>query len=242
MGDRIHPRRFHRCCLCLQSPHPLRPAVEGGFTLDDFTYNEQAGTLTCPNQVTRQLSKTRTATFGRICGGCPLRKRCTTSAKGRVVTLTEFEQVRRDHRARAKEPDFQQVYRAKRPLVERSIAWLTRGNPAAPLPRGGQEQRVAPPPSGRVEPPSASHFGTHLDERDLGVGLTRPDQPRLCCLARSRRPGWSQAGGTTPLSHSRVLTQHMPLDGLGGVPPAPKRQPRPSHAVVQQAPRAGRAV
>jgi transposase len=109
-------------------PHPLRPAVEGGFTLDDFTYNEQAGTLTCPNQVTRQLSKTRTATFGRICGGCPLQKRCTTAATGRAVKLTEFEQVRRDHRARAKEPDFQQVYRAKRPLVERSIAWLTRGN------------------------------------------------------------------------------------------------------------------
>jgi transposase len=109
-------------------PHPLRPAVEGGFTMDDFTYDEQAGTVTCPNQVTRQLSKTRVATFGRICGGCPLRKRCTTSAAGRVVKLTEFEQVRRDHRARAKEPDFQQVYRAKRPLVERSIAWLTRGN------------------------------------------------------------------------------------------------------------------
>ena len=53
---------------------------------------------------------------------------CTTSAAGRAVKLTEFEQVRRDHRARAKEPDFQQVYRAKRPLVERSIAWLTRGN------------------------------------------------------------------------------------------------------------------
>ena len=52
-------------------PHPLRPAVEGGFTLDDFAYDEQAGTLTCPNQVTRRLSKTRTATFGRICGGCP---------------------------------------------------------------------------------------------------------------------------------------------------------------------------
>lgn len=109
-------------------PHPLRPAVAGGFTLDDFAYNEQAGTLTCPNQVTRRLSRTRTATFGRICGGCPLRERCTTSATGRVVKLTEFEQVRRDHRARAKQPDFQQVYRAKRPLVERSIAWLTRGN------------------------------------------------------------------------------------------------------------------
>jgi transposase len=109
-------------------PHPLRPTVEGGFTLDDFTYDEQAGTLTCPNQVTRRLSKTRVATFGKICGGCPLREQCTTSATGRVITLTEFEQVRRDHRARAKQPDFQQTYRAKRPLVERSIAWLTRGN------------------------------------------------------------------------------------------------------------------
>jgi len=109
-------------------PHPLRPAVEGGFTLDDFAYDEQAGTLTCPNLVTRRLSKKRTATFGRICGDCPLREQCTTSATGRVVTLTEFEKVRRDHRARAKQPDFQQVYRAKRPLVERSIAWLTRRN------------------------------------------------------------------------------------------------------------------
>ena len=33
-----------------------------------------------------------------------------------------------DHRQRAKQPEFQQTYRAKRPLVERSIAWLTRGN------------------------------------------------------------------------------------------------------------------
>lgn len=109
-------------------PHPLRPAVEGGFTLDDFAYDEQAGTLTCPNQVTRRLSKTRTATFGRICGGCPLREQCTTSARGRKIVLGAHEGVRRRHRQRAKQPEFQQTYRAKRPLVERSIAWLTRGN------------------------------------------------------------------------------------------------------------------
>lgn len=109
-------------------PHPLRPAVEGGFTLDDFAYDDQAGTVTCPNQVTRALSKTRVATFGTVCAGCPLRERCTTSAKGRAIKLSKFERVRRDHRERAKQPDFQQVYRAKRPLVERSIAWLTRGN------------------------------------------------------------------------------------------------------------------
>jgi transposase len=109
-------------------PHPLRSAVEGGFTLDDFAYDEQAATLTCPNKVTRRLSKTRVATFGKICASCPLREQCTTSARGRAVKLTEHEQVRRDHRERAKTREFQQTYRAKRPLVERSIAWLTRRN------------------------------------------------------------------------------------------------------------------
>ena len=29
-------------------PKPLRPAVPGGFTLDDFTVDEDAGTVTCP--------------------------------------------------------------------------------------------------------------------------------------------------------------------------------------------------
>ncbi len=102
--------------------------MKGGFTLDDFIYDAAAGTLTCPNQITRRLAKTRSVTFGAACRGCPLREQCTTAAKGRTVNLSEFEQVRRDHRERAKRPEFQQVYRAKRPLVERSIAWLTRGN------------------------------------------------------------------------------------------------------------------
>ena len=34
-------------------PWPLRPAVDGGFTLDDFTVDETAGTVTCPNGLTR---------------------------------------------------------------------------------------------------------------------------------------------------------------------------------------------
>ena len=37
-------------------PGPLQPAVEGGFTIDDFTVNEQAGTVTCPNGVTRCIT------------------------------------------------------------------------------------------------------------------------------------------------------------------------------------------
>ena len=72
-------------------PWPLRPAVEGGFTLDDFAYDPEAGTLTCPNQVTRGLSAQRKVTFGAVCRGCPLRDRCTTSPRGRKITLTKHE-------------------------------------------------------------------------------------------------------------------------------------------------------
>jgi len=54
-------------------PNPLRPAVPGGFTLDDFTVDEPAGAVTCPAGHTRPMSHKRTVTFGRLCAHCPLR-------------------------------------------------------------------------------------------------------------------------------------------------------------------------
>lgn len=109
-------------------PWPLRSAVEGGFTLDDFAYDDEAGTLTCPNGLTRRLSRTRKVTFGAACQGCPFRARCTTAAGGRKMTIHPHERLQRQHRQRAKDPEFQQTYRKRRPMVERSIAWLVRGN------------------------------------------------------------------------------------------------------------------
>jgi hypothetical protein len=108
-------------------PWPLRPAVPGGFTLDDFVHDPAAGTLTCPAGTTRGVSAKGTVTFGAACTGCPLRARCTTAVKGRTITLGEHHQLQRQHRRRAQDPDFQAVYRRHRPMVERSIAWLTRG-------------------------------------------------------------------------------------------------------------------
>jgi IS5 family transposase len=113
-------------------PWPIRPAVEGGFTIDDFAYDDGAGTLTCPNGVTRRLTKTRNAVFGAVCHDCPLRARCTTAVKGRTIEVHRHERLQRQHRRRARTPEFQQVYRDKRPLVERSIAWLVRGNRRVP--------------------------------------------------------------------------------------------------------------
>lgn len=108
-------------------PMPLRRAVPDGFTIDDFTVDHAAGTATCPAGTTRPISPKGKVTFGAACAGCPLRQRCTTAARGRKMTLTEHDRIKREHRARAKEPAFQAVYRQHRPMVERSIAWMTRG-------------------------------------------------------------------------------------------------------------------
>ena len=109
-------------------PIPLRAAVPGGFTLDDFVVDETAGTVTCPNGLTRHITRTRAVVFGIACRDCPLRVRCTTSRTGRTVQLHEHEQLLRAARQQAATPEFQAVYRQHRPMVERSIAWLTRGN------------------------------------------------------------------------------------------------------------------
>jgi len=113
-------------------PWPLRPAVDGGFTLDDFTVDEAAGTATCPNGLTRTITAKRRVTFGAACTGCPLRNRCTTSPRGRKLELHEHDALQREHRQRAAAPAFQDEYRTHRPMVERSIAWLTRSNRRVP--------------------------------------------------------------------------------------------------------------
>jgi len=111
----------------LVKPWVFKPTVPGGFTLDDFTIDETTGTVTCPNGLTRQITKTRTVTFGAGCTGCRLRAQCTTAARGRKIALHEHHGLQREHRHRAKEPAWQADYRQYRPLVERSIAWLVAG-------------------------------------------------------------------------------------------------------------------
>jgi hypothetical protein len=106
-------------------PAPLRPAVPGGFTIDDFTVDEHAGTVTCPNGLTRRLTAKRTATFGAGCRGCPLRAQCTTAKDGRSISLHPHDQaLRAARRDWATREDLRDTYRRHRPMVERSIAWL----------------------------------------------------------------------------------------------------------------------
>lgn len=136
-GDMLH-QLDEKQWTPLLKPWPIKPAVAGGFTIDDFTYDISASTLTCPAGVTRSPSAKGNLTFGAACRGCPLREQCTTSASGRVVLLSEHHQLQREHRKRAADEGFQATYRQQRPMVERSIAWLTRGARRVPY-RGVQK-------------------------------------------------------------------------------------------------------
>lgn len=112
----------HRAVI---KPGPLHRPVAGGFTLDDFTVDEAAGTVTCPAGVTRPVTACRSVTFGAACRGCPLRDRCTTSKRGRVLILHEHDTLLRAARAGwATQPELREDYRKYRPNVERVISQI----------------------------------------------------------------------------------------------------------------------
>jgi IS5 family transposase len=104
-------------------PGPLKPAVEGGFTLDDFTADEAAGTVTCPAGVTRRISAGRSVTFGAACRGCLLRDRCTANKTGRVLRLHPRDALLRAARHDwADRPGLREDYKKYRPNIERVIS------------------------------------------------------------------------------------------------------------------------
>jgi hypothetical protein len=103
-------------------PKPLRPAVEGGFTVDDFTVSEERGTVTCPAGNTVTLSRTRVATFGALCRDCPLRQQCTTCKTGRKLVLHARDDLLRAARRDWAASRLRKDYMAHRPNVERAVA------------------------------------------------------------------------------------------------------------------------
>jgi hypothetical protein len=105
-------------------PLPLAAAVPGGFTTHDFTIDAQAGTVVCPAGWKARITTSGQASYGRRCGRCPLRQRCTTATGGRTTHVHPHEDQLRAARRRATTRGFQDSCRRWRPMVERSIAWL----------------------------------------------------------------------------------------------------------------------
>jgi IS5 family transposase len=113
--------RQHRAFI---KPIPLRPAVPSGFTIDDFTIDTTAQTVTCPQGHSVPVRRRGNANFGPRCRGCPLRDRCTTANNGRHITLHPQHDAMAAARRHAETNEFKAHYRRHRPMVERSIAWL----------------------------------------------------------------------------------------------------------------------
>jgi hypothetical protein len=120
LADRKHLDRV--------KPAPTRTAIPGGFSVEDFTVEHATGIATCPAGLTRRISRAGYATFGAACACCPLRARCTTSATGKSLKIRPHDALQRAARHAARDPRWQAEYRQHRPLVERCIAWLVRGN------------------------------------------------------------------------------------------------------------------
>ncbi len=222
-------------------PKPLKPAVEGGFTLDDFTADETAGTVTCPAGVTRRISARRNVTFGAACRGCPLRARCTASKTGRALTLHPRDALLRAARHDwATQPALREDYKKYRPNVERVIsqvasrggrrlklrylgttrnnAWLKNRTAALNL-----RNLISPRPG----PP----------ERDMGTGLTsRPPRPPGPLATAPFRPARLAIGGKS----DHVADPQGPG-------PLPYRRPcwrssRPRSPFIQDPPRRNRRL
>ena len=109
-------------------PPPLRRAVPGGYTLDDFTIDLATQTVTCPEGITVTITTSGTARFGAHCTSCPVRAQCTTAARGRVIKLHPHHALLAAARVFAKTDDFDDTYRQLKPMIERTIAWLVRDN------------------------------------------------------------------------------------------------------------------
>ncbi len=109
-------------------PAPLPTAVPGGFSIDDFTINAAETEVTCPNNITRKVTAKRTVTFG-----VALQRVSAARAVHHQPQRADPDPAPAGTVAASRPPpsrnlQFQQAYRQHRPMVERSIAWLVRGN------------------------------------------------------------------------------------------------------------------
>ena len=187
----------HRAVI---KPWPMLPAVEGGFTHDDFIVNPaRRRTVTCPAGVTRHVTAKNAAIFGVACRDCPLRQRCTTAKDGRTLHLHQHDSLLRAARAAsAAGPGLRQDYMAHRPHVSGSSPRSPPGADAASSSATAEQPGTTPgsnaaPPRSTCAPCSAAAWPATTAPGcwppDQTAGPCATIQPRKQASARGPRPG-----------------------------------------------------
>ncbi len=104
--------------------------MTGGFSKDRFGIDLDGRTVTCPAghivAITVGGGGGGRASFTPHCRDCPLRAGCTSSAKGRSITIHRHEDALQRAKAAQRSEEWKARYRAERPVVERKISHFTR--------------------------------------------------------------------------------------------------------------------
>ena len=167
-------------------PIVRKPHIKHGYHRDDFGIDTGARTVTCPAGHTTRIRRGGSAPFSKWCNGCPLRTRCTTSARGRTITVDRYHDLRAANKTRWAKDETQNTYRTYRPPVERAIAWLTRHHPRRVPYRGlAPNQQWLTTPTAAINPrtphqprtrPRTHRLGTqpHLNHQNLPTRTRQP--------------------------------------------------------------------
>jgi transposase len=120
----------------LVAPAPPASAAKGYFSKNHFVVDLESATVTCPAGQTATIPPVRDrgraqARFGEACATCPLRPRCTTSPRGRIVEVNADEELLAAARAARWTPEFRRRY-GERSRIERKIAQVKYRNPKLP--------------------------------------------------------------------------------------------------------------
>ena len=152
-------------------PPPLRSAVPGGYTVDDFIVDERAGTATCPAGVTRPINRTGRGLRGGL-SRLPAAGSVHDRREGQDPAAAQARRVdacrtpagrhcRLPGRLPAAPADGRAVDRVADPR-----------QPQTPIPRRSQQRRMAAPPDCGAQPAPTHHPGPDPPGQGLGAGLT----------------------------------------------------------------------
>ena len=137
----------------------VKPAPAGSSRMGSPLTTSPSTTKTAPPLARTDLPGRSTAVdaavFGAACANCPMRARCTRARRGKYLKVGPHDARQRAARRAARDPQWVAEYRQHRPMIERTIAWLTRGNRRLRYRGTVKNDHISAPPSSGAQPPQA---------------------------------------------------------------------------------------